>query len=499
MNIYLGAGDPPTLDPGLASDPYSLSIIRQLYSGLLTFDPDLNVVPDVASAMPSLSADGKTYTFTLRRGVRFINGQEVTSADFKYAIERAADPRLAGPLPTTMLPAGIFLGDVVGMKEKLSGAASEITGVVAPDPYTLAVTINDPKASFLARFASGPTFAVLRSHVESGEAWTEEPQGTGPYKLQKWERNRYITLARNTDYFGGAPETPIINILMRGAGEDYLEQYKAGDLDVVTLEAEQIDELSERNNTLARELRAIPGLSVTYLGFNIAQKPFDDPRVREAISRAIDRQALARSQSTSRLLPARSFLLPGVAGYKPLDPGELYNVARARQLIAESTYKSAGNVPRVQIFFSGQSVAPALAAVVSGTIGLDVGVQEVEWSDYRTGLEQGSYGMFLARADAAYPDPDAIIAGLFTSDSTANFTGFGSDEVDSLLTGAASEGDTGRRLAAYASVEMRAMSDFVAVPLFHSATYVLAKPGLRDLDLTAVGLLSLRNLKLGER
>ncbi|HYO49413.1 MAG TPA: ABC transporter substrate-binding protein, partial [Chloroflexia bacterium] len=99
LNIAGQTDDPPSLDPALASDSYSLFVIRQLFSGLVTFDNELNIVPDIAATMPAVSPDGKTYTFVLRKGVRFPDGQEVTSADFKYSFERASDPKLAGSQP----------------------------------------------------------------------------------------------------------------------------------------------------------------------------------------------------------------------------------------------------------------------------------------------------------------------------------------------------------------------------------------------------------------
>jgi len=500
VDIVIGRGDPPTLDPALATDPYSLSIIRQLYSGLLTFDAELKVVPDIAASMPSVSADGKTYTFPLRRGVRFTNGQEVTSADFKYSIERAVDPRLAGPLPATMLPAAIYLGDIVGVKEKLAGTAQDIQGVVAPDPYTLVVTIDAPKSYFLSKLAAGPTFVVQRSNVESGEAWTEEPRGTGPYKLQKWERNRYMTLARNTDYYAGAPEAPIINLWMGLGSADELTGYnRDGGLEALLVGVEEIEQVSDRNNPLSRELHSTPNLSTTYLGFNIRQKPFDDPKVREAIARAIDRQKLARGLFQSRVQQADGFILPGIAGYKPPATGELFNVARARQLLSESTYKEARNVPRLQLFTSGESAGPMLSQVLSQTLGLDVEVREIEWTDYASGLEQGVYGMFLAQIDAAYPDPEATLGALFRSNSPVNLTGYRNDDVDAILNAAALEADSGKRFSAYAEVEARAMSDYVALPLFHPVSYTLVKPQQRGLNLTPIGMLSLRELKVRER
>jgi ABC-type transport system substrate-binding protein len=386
------------------------------------------------------------------------------------------------------------------VKEKLAGTAKEISGVVAPDPYTLVITIDAPKSYFLAKLATGPTFVVQRSNLESGEAWYEEPRGTGPYKLQKWERNQYMTLARNTDYYGGVPDVPIINILMRPAQASTLDSYgAAGDLDIAVVPVQAIERASDRNSPLARELQSTPDLSLTYLGFNTRQKPFDDPKVREAIARTIDRQKLARTLFQSRVQAAVGFVLPGLAGYKPPDQEQLYNVTRARQLIVESSYKDTTNLPRLRLFTTGEAVGPMFSQVLSQTLGLDVEVREVEWTDFAAGLERGDYPMFIGRADAPYADPEATLGPLFRPSSPANYTGYRNADVEALLNAASTESDAGKRLSTYAQVEGLALSDYVAVPLYRPVSYTLVKPYIRGATLTPLGMLSLRNLKVVER
>ena len=205
LNIAGGTDDPPTLDPALATDAYSDLVIRQLFGGLVAFDDNLNVVPDIAATLPSVSTDGKTYTFVLRKGVTFTDGQEVTSADFKYSMERATDPKLAGPQPASSLPGALFLGDIVGVKDKLDGKATQISGIQTPDPYTLVITIDAPKAYFLSKLTSGPAFVVESSNVKEGPNWTERPRGTGPFRLEKWVHKGEIVLAANDKYYAGRP------------------------------------------------------------------------------------------------------------------------------------------------------------------------------------------------------------------------------------------------------------------------------------------------------
>ena len=501
LNIAGEQEDPPSLDPALASDSYSHFVIRQLFSGLVAFNDKLEVMPDIAAALPQVSPDGKTYTFTLRRSVRFTNGQEVTSADFKYSFERAADPRLAGSQPASALPAALYLGDIVGVREKLAGSAQDIQGVQAPDPYTLVLQLDAPKAYFLSKLTSGPAYVVQRANVEKGAAWTEEPVGTGPFKLQSWQHNYLMSLAANSDYYGGAPAVKTVNIWMGANASGQVEQYERENsaLDVAGVGVEDLDRVTDRNNPLSRELRAVPDLSVTYLGFNLRQKPFDDPKVREALARALDRQKIARVMFQSRVTQALGFVPPNLGAYTSPANSDWYDVSRARQLLNESNYKGAANLPRLRLYTSGDALGPTLREVYSQTLGIEIEVHEVEWADFLAGLDRGEYPMFVTGWGADFPDPESFLGSLFRSNSPGNFTGYRNSDVDSALNLAATESAEERRMATYAQIEARALADYPAVPIFHSVSYILVKPYVQGLTITPIGILSLKDVVVGSR
>jgi oligopeptide transport system substrate-binding protein len=499
LNIAGQTDDPPSLDPALASDSYSLFIVRQLFSGLVTFDNDVNIVPDIAATMPAVSPDGKTYTFVLRKGVRFPDGQEVTSADFKYSFERASDPKLAGSQPASALPAGLFLGDIVGVSDKLAGKANEIAGVQAPDPYTLIITIDSPKSYFLSKLTAGPAFVVQRSNVEKGADWTDKPSGTGPFRLEKWVRGHQMVLAANHNYHLGRPGVELVNVWMGANALNQLQQYEVGGLDVAGVSVDDIERVSDRNNPMSKELQSVPDLSITYLGFNIRQKPFDDPKIREALYRAIDRQKIARVMFQSRVTQAEGFVPPDMAGYTGLDVEDAFNVTQARRLLTESTYKEAKNLPRLRLYTSGDALGPMLREVFSQTLGLDVEVHEVEWTDYLAGLDRGDYPMFTLSWGADFPDPEGILGSLFRSTSPANHTGYRNADVDTALSSASTETNQAKRMATYAQVEERVLLDHPAVPLYHSVDYTLVKPYVENLKVTPLGILSLKDVRLVER
>ena len=168
-------GSPPTtLDPALSGDSVTWSYLIQIYSGLVRLDQKLEIVPDLAERW-ELSPDGRTYTFTLRTGGRFHSGRAVEAGDFKYAMERALSPA------TKSSNAVQYLGDLVGAADLAAGRASSLAGVQVVDARTLALQIDAPKSYFLAKLTFPMAFALDRANIESGPAWFERPNGTGPF------------------------------------------------------------------------------------------------------------------------------------------------------------------------------------------------------------------------------------------------------------------------------------------------------------------------------
>jgi ABC-type transport system substrate-binding protein len=235
------------------------------------------------------------------------------------------------------------------------------------------------------------------------------------------------------------------------------------------------------------------------LGFNLRQKPFDDPKIREAFSRAIDRQKIARVMFQSQVRQATGFVPPDMAGYTPPSVDEGYDVTRARQLIAESTYKEVKNLPRVRLYTTGDPMGPMLQEVYSRTLGIEIEVHQVEWSDYLEGLDRNEYPMYMLTWSADFPDPEAILGSLFRSNSPENHMGYRNADVDAALSAASTETDRQRRMVIYREVEERILRDHPAVPLFHSVSYTLVKPHVMGLNVTPMGILSLKDVRLAER
>jgi peptide/nickel transport system substrate-binding protein/oligopeptide transport system substrate-binding protein len=500
LTMIGGDDDPATLDPALANDTGTAFILRQLFSGLMRFDDDLNVVPDLAAARPAISEDGKTYTFVLRGDVRWPDGRAVTTADVVYSLERATDPALAAPQPGSSLPAALYLSDIAGVREKLAGQAKTVSGLKAVDAYTLSITLVAPQAAFLAKLTEGPGVVVDRQNVEGGGAeWYRHPVGTGPFRLREWQAHDHLTMVPNPAYYAGAPRLAQVTLLLGASAAGGLVQYEQGQVELTYVAADDLARVADPTNPLSSELVTVPELSTTYLGFNAAQPPFDDPNVRAAFSLALDRDKTARVMFKSKVRPAAGIVPPEMPGYHSLIAPTLLDVTRARQLLTESAYRGAANLPRITLYSTGGEIGPMVQAVLKQNLGVDLELRAVDWADYLDGLSRNEYGLFLLAWGADWPEPSSFLDSLFRSDSPENHLGFNDPAVDAALDQAAAERDPARRNQLYAQLEQTILASTPVVPLLHSMDYLLVRPYVHGIRLTPLGILSLRDAYLTSR
>ncbi len=500
LTMIGGSDDPATLDPALANDTGTAFILRQLFSGLVRFDDNLNVVPDLAAVLPAISDDGKTYTFVLRGDARWPDGRAVTTADVVYALERATDPALAAPQPGSSLPAALYLSDIAGVREKLAGQAATVSGIKAVDAYTLSITLSAPQAAFLAKLTAGPGFVVDRQNVETGGAeWYRHPVGTGPFRLREWQAHDHMTLVPNPAYVAGAPKLAQVTLLLGANAAGGLIQYEQGQVDLTSVSSDDLARVADPSNPLSAELVTVPELSTTYIGFNTALPPFDDPNVRAAFSLAIDRAKTARVMYKSKVRPAAGIVPPDMPGYHSLIAPTTLDVTRARQLLTESAYRGSANLPRITLYSTGGEIGPMVQAVLKENLGVEVELRAVEWADYLAGLSRGEYGMFLLAWGADWPEPSSFLDSLFRSDSPENHLGFNDPQVDATLDQAAAERDPAKRNAIYAQLEQTILASTPVVPLLHSVDYVLIRPYVHGIHLTPLGILSLADATVTSR
>jgi len=478
--LNLPGADPPTLDPALTTDATSAEYIVEIFSGLVTLNSDMEVVPDIAKSW-EVSEDGKVYTFHLRDDVKFHDGMPVTAHDFKYSIERACDPRTASPV------ADAYLGDIVGAKDKLKGLATEVSGVRVIDEHTLEIEIDAPKAYFLYNLTYPVAFVLDERNVErGGRTWTDHPNGTGPFRLAEYRLGEKIVLERNEHYYG-EPKPALARVNYILAGGSAMTMYETGELDAVPVSLVDIERVMDPTNPLHKELTIARTLSTYYLGFNVNKPPFDDVKVRKAFNMAIDKQKIVDVVYKKTVPAANTILPPYFPNYKNEDlEGYPYDPEKAKGLIAESKYEDVSNFPDITLYITGRGGAPprlieAVVEMLKQNLGVEVSIQMTDWATFLMDLATGQYQMFSLGWIADYPDPYDFLDILFHSESVTNHTNYANPEVDHLLEEARVEQDPEKRMELYRKIEQMILDDAPWIPLLHGVDYWLTKPYVKGM------------------
>ncbi len=472
--------DPPTLDPHLAGDVYAGVIVVELFGGLVTLDRNLKVVPDLAEKW-KVSADGKTYTFSLRRDAKFHSGKPVTAKDVKWSLERVADPKTQSTTVDT------YLGDIVGIREKLKGESKEVTGVKAIDDYTVEITVDAPKAYFLSKLTYPTGFVLDRENVEARPDWFKNPNGTGPFKLKEYISGERLVLGRNASYHLGAPKLDSVKFLL--AGGTPMVMYENNEIHLTGVGLADLDRVRDPKSPLSKELHiAPPSFDTSYLGLNVTIPPLDDIKVRQALTYAINKEEIASKVLAGRVKTAYGILPPGFPAYNPDLNGLGYDPEKAKKLLAESKYgPDPKKLPRITLTVPGQmgtAVGLDLEAILAmwrDTLGITVEVQQVEWATFLKDLNAYRLQMCAAAWMADYPDPQNFLDLMFHSQSINNQTRYSNAEVDQLLERARIERDEKTRFSLYQQAEQIIVNEASWIPLWYPGEgYVLLKPEVKD-------------------
>jgi oligopeptide transport system substrate-binding protein len=475
--------DPATLDPHLVTDTTSAFIVVEVFSGLVKFDTELRLVPDVAESW-EIDANGTTYTFRLREDVKFHNGKPVTADDFKWSIERAAAPSTASPVADT------YLDDIVGAADYLEGKADSIEGVKVVDDHTLQITVDAPKSYILAKLTYPTAYVLDREVVQSGgdNWWIENGVGTGPFKLKEYRIGERIVLERFDDFYGELANVDFVH--MNLAGGQSMAMYDNDEIDITGVGLFDLDAVLDESDPRNKDLHvAPPGFDVSYIGFNPTRPPFDDVKVRQALNHAVDKDLIATEVLAGLVEPAYGVLPPGFPGYNPDHVGLRYDPELAKQLFAESKY--AGDIPRIEITVpgTGGTIGLNLEVVLEmwrSTLGVEVEIVQVEWATYLKDLQENKFQAFAGLGwEADYPDPQDFLDILFHTESEINHGAYSNLEVDRILEMARVETDINRRVELYRQAEEMVVNDAAWVPLwFTGDRYVLVKPHVEGYQVT---------------
>ncbi|HEX9924562.1 MAG TPA: peptide ABC transporter substrate-binding protein [Anaerolineae bacterium] len=495
--FILPGGIPPTMDPHLSGDATSAEYVVEIYSGLMAYDQDLNLIHDIAESH-EVSDDGLVYTFTIREEAQFQDGKPIRAEDFKWSLERACEPATGSQTADT------YLGDIVGCRDKLDGDADEVAGVQVIDDLTLELTIDEPKGFFPAKMTYPTAYVLDQENVESDPEWYNEPNSSGPFILETYAPDEGVIILARNDNFYRDPK-PILERIVYVVGgsvnpmtgyEDDLSQLGLPDVSyhAIPIGTDDLSRATDPNNPLSEEFVATNALSVFYIGFNVAKPPFDDVNIRQALNLALDKRRMVRLVFQDTVPVANGIVPSTMPDYQNPDLSDYeYDPERALALVAESSYGDVSELPDITLSLSGSGgdVGPLTRAIIESyeaNLGLEISVEQSPWPEFLRDLNNPNspYQMYQLGWIADYPDPQNFLEVLFHSDSAQNHGHYSNPELDALLDKARGTQDTEERLALYRQAEQMILDDAAWIPLYFEVDNWLVKPYVHNLKIPPI-------------
>jgi ABC-type oligopeptide transport system substrate-binding subunit len=487
--------DPFTLDPALAGDVGSACVIDQLFSGLVELGPDLEVVPAVAQTWEVLDG-GRRYYFHLRADGRWSDGTPVTAGDFACAWLRVLDPRLGSPSAS-------LLYDIQGARawhrDELADPGG--VGIRAVDEGTLVVELEEPVSYFPHLLAYYPTYPVPRHAVaQHGIAWSQEGRivTNGPFRLASWQRGAELALERAPWYRSRARgNVQRVELALLADPVRQLARYEEGVLDVLNLWSLPLAERNWARQRYADEYVSGPLLGTMFVGFDVSRPPFDDPRVRQALVLATDREHLAGLFLEGYEFPATGgFVPPGMPGHSA-GIGLPHDVERARELLAAAGYPAGRGFPPLDALTS-HSLGPLglyLAEQWQNALHIEVRWERLKWSDFLENLYRRSLNLFLVGWLAPYPDPDNFLR----ASPAWSHTRWRNEDYVRLVEEARGIPDQAARMRLYQEADRILVQEAAVLPLTYRRMHLLVKPWVSRYPTSAIKQWLWKDVVVGDR
>ena len=501
--VFGVSADPVIIDGAYVSDGESLRAVRQIFEGLV------NTVPGETSVQPWLaeswetSDDGLTWTFSLKEGVKFHDGTDFNAEAVCFNFERwynftglQQSPSVAYYWTT------VFGGFAKSEDESLP--PSLYKSCQASDDTTAVITLSRPSSTFLSAL-SLPSFSIASPQALeeygadevggsddaptfTGTFGTEHPTGTGPFVFESWERENSLVLQRFDDYWGDVAKIDTLIFKPIADGPARRQSLEAGDIDGFDLvDPADTQALADAGYDVVQR----PAFNVAYVGFNQAIPPMDNPKIRQAIAHAIDRQKVATTNYPEGTVVATQFQPPEVFGHSDTVPTYDYDPAKAEQLIAESGVEN----PTLEFWYPSEVSRPympdpsanfQLMAADLEAVGFTVVPKTAPWDpDYLDAVDAGKTMMYLLGWTGDFGDPDNFVGTFFQAKSPA--FGFTNEGIFSLLDQAEAETDQDKRTELYVQANDAIMEFLPGLPYVHTEPSLAFKPGITGFVPSPVG------------
>ena len=502
FTVQLGS-NPETLDPALNSAIDGANTLITVFEPLLLIDENNEVIPGQAESY-TVSEDGLTWTFTMRDGLKWSDGSDLTAKDFEYSFKRLAAPDTAAPYAETVV--GMIDGyeDAIGNPDAEGNMTTEpdfdaLNVVASEDGKTLTVTLSYPCAYFdkLAAFAA--MSPVQQATVEAnGDAWCTEPDTyicNGPYCISEWIPSERIVLAKNPNYVGGWDSSKIVSdtitlLLLEDSSASYTA-YNSGEAQLIKdVPTDEIPSLTKAEDGGDFYVDTI--LGTYYLSLNDQKEPFNDVNVRKALSLAIDRDYVANTIMQGTYTPAYNMVGPGIVDengmfYDNANGGKTYisedyeaNLEAAKQALADAGYPNGEGFPVIEYSTNDAGYHTPVAEYLQqawGELGITVNINKVEWASFTPMRRAGDYDASRNGWVMDYNDPSNMLE-LFTTGNGNNDGKYSSADFDAAIE-ASKVADKSVHFQKLHEAEDILMKDYACIPVAYYNDFWLQSPSLK--------------------
>lgn len=477
--------NPVCIEPYNLQENQGTSVGMQLFDSLTDYDFKKGELFCDAAESFEVNEDATEFTFKLREGATFHNGDPVDAASFKRGWERICNPNTREGDPSVI---AYHLGMVKGYTEMQEGGATELEGVEVVDDLTLKVTLTEAYADFPFVCAHPALAPVPQAALDDPEAFFLAPIGNGPFMMDgEWVADQYISIKRYDDYYGEPAKLDSVYFNIQKDDETAYREFEAGNIDVVTIPTSRISEAisnfgeSEDGYTMTPGHQCVLGeqTSTYYLCVNVQDETLKDPELRKAISMAINRQAICDTLFEGIRSPADNIVPPGIAGYEEgAWEYSRYDVDAAKAILDEK-YPADGDGKRsLKLTLSCNSggghedIMASIQADLSA-VGIDAEIDTAEWATYLDKLQNGDYQFGRLGWIADYPIMDNFLYPLFYTGNGDNRSQYSNAEVDKGIDEARKIIDDDERIAALQAVNKLIGEDMPAIPvMFYKGNFV---------------------------
>ena len=465
--IRIEASEPGSLDPARADDTDEIMIVRNVFKGLVDYDPKTGAVRPASATRWRVTADARQFTFTLRSNNRFSNGEAVTADSFVRAFNRAASKAAESPLAGR-------LSNIVGYQDYRDAKTDNLAGVRALDEYRLEITLSSSDADFVAKLGQ-PVFAPLPSEAAISTqkpSFGEHPIGNGPFMVDEWKHNEAVRLTPNPRWFGPKPSLSLVTFVLLSDLDLAYEQWQAGNLDWTRVPPKQERQAQAQNP--GRSIKKSPS-TLLYLVAITDLSPTRNLLLRQALSLSIDRRAISTRLSAGLNPPATGVFPPGMPGHRePSGSGGpcffcLYDPGKALDLL------DTGRVPRTLTITLAYPAGLGMddwvseaAASIERAVHLTTRlVPKRPLSDYRTFLKGTTFGLLGGLSTTmSYPSPENFLRPLLGPGGEANYSRWSNPSFEQYMADARVARDDQDRLALYRRAEDLVLNNLPIIPLW---------------------------------